>query len=53
VPLELHPEAKCYHQQYLKKNRYGYCPGHGTGVSCPIGLGLTTGTGVNAEAAES
>jgi hypothetical protein len=27
------------HQQYLSehKNLYGYCPDHGTGVSCPIG----------------
>jgi hypothetical protein len=30
----------CYHQQYLSsnKNPYGYCPDHGTGVSCPIGV---------------
>jgi peptide-methionine (S)-S-oxide reductase len=29
-----------YHQQYLSdaKNPYGYCPDHGTGVSCPIGV---------------
>jgi len=29
----------CYHQQYLSdaKNPHGYCPDHGTGVSCPIG----------------
>lgn len=26
------------HQQYLAKNPNGYCPDHGTGVSCPIGL---------------
>jgi len=45
--------VNCYHQQYLKKNPYGYCPDHGTGVSCPIGLGVSTGTGVKAEAAES
>jgi peptide-methionine (S)-S-oxide reductase len=32
--------AEDYHQQYLAetKNPYGYCPDHGTGVSCPIGL---------------
>jgi peptide-methionine (S)-S-oxide reductase len=32
--------AEGYHQQYLAdtKNPYGYCPDHGTGVSCPIGL---------------
>jgi len=30
----------CLHQQYLcdAKNPYGYCPDHGTGVSCPIGV---------------
>jgi peptide-methionine (S)-S-oxide reductase len=30
------------HQQYLSpdKNPNGYCPDHGTGVSCPIGLGV-------------
>ena len=27
-----------YHQQYLAKNPYGYCPDHSTGVSCPVGL---------------
>ena len=30
--------AEGYHQQYLVKNPYGYCPDHGTGVSCPVGL---------------
>jgi peptide-methionine (S)-S-oxide reductase len=30
--------AEDYHQQYLRKNPYGYCPDHGTGVSCPVGL---------------
>ncbi|MBF8289666.1 MAG: Peptide methionine sulfoxide reductase MsrA [Chloroflexi bacterium] len=30
--------AEDYHQQYLVKNPNGYCPDHGTGVSCPIGL---------------
>jgi peptide-methionine (S)-S-oxide reductase len=34
--------AEDYHQQYLSdsKNPYGYCPDHGTGVTCPIGLSL-------------
>jgi peptide-methionine (S)-S-oxide reductase len=43
--------AEDYHQQYLSphKNPNGYCPSHGTGVSCPIGLGVSTGTGVKAE----
>jgi peptide-methionine (S)-S-oxide reductase len=30
--------AEAYHQQYLIKNPNGYCPDHGTGVSCPVGL---------------
>jgi peptide-methionine (S)-S-oxide reductase len=39
--------AEGYHQQYLAdtKNPYGYCPDHGTGVSCPIGVGVRAGTG--------
>ena len=41
--------AEDYHQQYLHKVPWGYCPDHGTGVSCPIGLGVQTGTGVKAE----
>ncbi len=32
--------AEEYHQQYLAKNPRGYCGLGGTGVSCPIGLGL-------------
>jgi peptide-methionine (S)-S-oxide reductase len=32
--------AEDYHQQYLAKNPRGYCPDHGTGVACPIGLGV-------------
>jgi len=36
--------AEGYHQQYLAKNPRGYCGLGGTGVSCPIG------TGVSAEA---
>ncbi|MEP6851763.1 MAG: peptide-methionine (S)-S-oxide reductase MsrA [bacterium] len=34
--------AEDYHQQYLEKNPFGYCPDHGTGVSCPVGLFATT-----------
>ena len=30
--------AEPYHQQYLVKNPYGYCPANGTGVTCPVGL---------------
>jgi peptide-methionine (S)-S-oxide reductase len=32
--------AETYHQQYLAKNPGGYCGLAGTGVSCPIGLGV-------------
>jgi peptide-methionine (S)-S-oxide reductase len=32
--------AEEHHQQYLHKVPWGYCPDHGTGVSCPIGLGV-------------
>jgi peptide-methionine (S)-S-oxide reductase len=32
--------AEDYHQQYLAKNPFGYCGLGGTGVSCPIGLGI-------------
>ena len=32
--------AEDYHQQYLAKNPSGYCGLGGTGVSCPIGLGV-------------
>ena len=37
--------AEDYHQQYLDKNPRGYCPDHGTGVSCPIGLGVEAKAG--------
>ena len=32
--------AEDYHQQYLAKNPGGYCGLGGTGVACPIGLGI-------------
>ena len=32
--------AEDYHQQYLAKNPDGYCGIGGTGVSCPIGVGV-------------
>ena len=38
--------AEPYHQQYLSKNPDGYCPDHGTGVACPIGLGVAATSGV-------
>ncbi len=37
--------AEDYHQQYLSKNPRGYCPDHGTGVACPVGLGVPAGPG--------
>jgi peptide-methionine (S)-S-oxide reductase len=33
--------AEDYHQQYLAKNPHGYCGIGGTGVSCPIGTGVS------------
>src|ERR1700754_1405098 len=33
--------AEDYNQQYLAKNPMGYCGLGGTGVSCPIGTGVT------------
>ncbi len=33
--------AEEYHQQYLAKNPGGYCGLGGTGVSCPIGVGVS------------
>ncbi|MGO9077562.1 MAG: peptide-methionine (S)-S-oxide reductase MsrA [Streptosporangiaceae bacterium] len=35
--------AEDYHQQYLHKVPGGYCPDHGTGVSCPIGVVKASG----------
>ena len=32
--------AEDYHQQYLAKNPNGYCGLAGTGVACPIGVGV-------------
>jgi peptide-methionine (S)-S-oxide reductase len=32
--------AEDYHQQYLTKNPAGYCGIGGTGVTCPIGVGV-------------
>jgi peptide-methionine (S)-S-oxide reductase len=35
--------AEAYHQQYLAKNPGGYCGIGGTGVTCPIGVGVSAG----------
>ena len=40
APLETFYFAEGYHQQYLAKNPAGYCGVGGTGVSCPIGVGV-------------
>ncbi|MDA3629715.1 peptide-methionine (S)-S-oxide reductase MsrA [Saccharopolyspora sp. WRP15-2] len=44
APLKAFYYAETYHQQYLSdaKNPNGYCGLAGTGVSCPIGTGVTT-----------
>jgi peptide-methionine (S)-S-oxide reductase len=34
--------AEPYHQQYLARNPNGYCGLGGTGVSCPVGVGVAT-----------
>lgn len=33
--------AEDYHQQYLAKNPGGYCGLGGTGVTCPVGIGVS------------
>jgi peptide-methionine (S)-S-oxide reductase len=35
--------AEGYHQQYLAKNPNGYCGIGGTGVRCPVGVGVGVG----------
>src|SRR5437879_4293011 len=37
----IYTTAEDYHQQYLAKNPAGYCGLGGTGVSCPIGAGVS------------
>jgi peptide-methionine (S)-S-oxide reductase len=41
---EFYP-AEEYHQQYLHKVPNGYCGIGGTGVSCPVGVGVRNGVG--------
>jgi peptide-methionine (S)-S-oxide reductase len=40
-PAEPFYFAEDYHQQYLAKNPNGYCGIGGTGVTCPIGVGVS------------
>jgi peptide-methionine (S)-S-oxide reductase len=35
--------AEDYHQQYLDRNKNGYCGIGGTGVACPVGTGVESG----------
>ena len=40
IPAPVFYFAEDYHQQYLAKNPNGYCGIGGTGVTCPIGVGV-------------
>jgi peptide-methionine (S)-S-oxide reductase len=40
LPVPVFYYAEDYHQQYLAKNPDGYCGIGGTGVTCPIGVGV-------------
>lgn len=41
IPAPVFYFAEDYHQQYLAKNPDGYCGIGGTGVTCPIGTGVS------------
>ncbi len=40
IPAETFYYAETHHQQYLAKNPNGYCGLGGTGVNCPLGVGV-------------
>ncbi|MGH8940730.1 MAG: peptide-methionine (S)-S-oxide reductase, partial [Actinomycetes bacterium] len=42
APLAEFYYAEDYHQQYLDRNKNGYCGIGGTGVSCPVGVSSST-----------
>jgi peptide-methionine (S)-S-oxide reductase len=43
APLRHFYYAEDYHQQYLERNKNGYCGLGGTGVACPVGTGVEAG----------
>jgi peptide-methionine (S)-S-oxide reductase len=43
APLRDFYYAEDYHQQYLDRNKNGYCGIGGTGVACPVGTGVESG----------
>jgi len=45
LPLQQFWYAEDYHQQYLHKNPNGYCGIGGTGVTCPVGMGIDSRSG--------
>jgi peptide-methionine (S)-S-oxide reductase len=55
LPAAEHPfyYAEDYHQQYLAKNPNGYCGLGGTGVSCPIGVGVSASAAAGRDSATS
>jgi peptide-methionine (S)-S-oxide reductase len=43
APLREFYYAEDYHQQYLDRNKNGYCGLSSTGVACPVGTGVESG----------
>ena len=38
-------DTEGFHKGYLHTVPYGYCPNHGTGVGCPVSLGVAAPAG--------